>query len=189
LLGLALHALGQLPEPPTVAQLHGELYLEEQNVAMKRQALDETPQEAQLVAHFHRLAMYRGSDVRLTTGDLLNPAAWPRRGVDPSCWRWRVVMSYPRTGSHINILELYAVFMALKWRLGCAASLGRRCLHLCDSQVCIAVLTKGRSSSTAIMRILRRINALLLASFCLMCWAYVGTDVNPADPPSRWHQK
>ncbi len=133
--------------------------------------------------------MYRGSDVRIATGDLMNPAAWPRCSIDPGCWRWRVVMPYPRKGSHINVLELYAVFTALKWRLSTAGSIGRRCLHLCDSQVFTVVLTKGRSSSITRMSILCRANALLLASFSQLCWACVSTDVNPADAPSRWQRE
>ena len=57
----------------------------------------------------------RGSDVRLCTGELLQPRRISRQSVDPGLWRWRTSMAYcwKRPGSHINELESQAILMEL----------------------------------------------------------------------------
>jgi hypothetical protein len=47
-------------------------------------------------------------------------------------------------------------------------------------------LAKGRSSSSCLTYVLRRINALVLAGGLQPAFGYVRTDDNPADRPSRW---
>ena len=55
-----------------------------------------------------------------------------------------------------------------------------------DSQVCLAVLVKGRTSARLLQPLVSRIAALLLAVDMSVAYVYVASDANPADPPSRW---
>ena len=85
---------------------------------------------------------------------------------------------------HINRLELVGVDLAVRWRLR-AKSRTRRCLHLVDSQVALAILTRGRTSSARLTPAVRRIYSRLLASGLSITFAYVRSSLNPADEPSR----
>ena len=139
----------------------------------------------ELVKSAHRAAMYKGCDVRLATGILQRPGLWPRKPFPSNCWRWKVVVAYKRQGAHINVPEMHALCAAVRWRLRQPGALNSRFLHLVDSQVCMTVLVKGRASSDQLREPLRRCCALLLASSCAVVLAYVATDDNPADEPSR----
>ena len=96
----------------------------------------------------------------------------------------------PRTkqGSHINVLELLTIVHSFEWRARKAAYGDCRSLHLSDSQVSLAVATKGRSSSRALNRVLRRFCSLQLATGVhpLLCW--IESFENPADEPSRRYE-
>jgi len=140
----------------------------------------------QMVHHFLRRAEYRGSDVRLDAGLIYKPDAAPRTSVDPTRWVWTVGDAYPfKTAEHINILELRAILHALQWRARSSLSHNKRFLHLSDSQICLAVLSKGRSSSKRVNHVLRRICALCLAMNWYPLWAWVESRLNPADEPPR----
>ena len=141
-----------------------------------------------LVQQCVRSAAPKGSDVRIMTGELMNTSLWPRRQIPPTMWKWRVVIAYKWKfeGEHINSLELRAYLAALKWRARKAGNLGTRFLHLLDSQVCIGLGTKGRTSAKALMGTLEQCNALCLAAGFYPFLGYVVTDENPADAPSRW---
>ena len=141
-----------------------------------------------IVHHYLRRMEFRGSEVRLDLGLLFKPDAAPRTSIDPGRWIWTVAHSYPyRTGEHINILELRSILHALEWRARTGAFHSTRFLHLSDSQICLAVLTKGRSSSRKLNRILRRIASLCLALNVYPLWAWVESRLNPGDEPSRRH--
>ena len=143
----------------------------------------------QLVHHFLRRMEFRGSDVRLDLGILYRPDAVSRTSIDPSRWSWVVAHSYPyRRGDHINILELRSILHALEWRSRVTSFHSCRFLHLSDSQVCLSVLTKGRSSSRRLNRLLRRIAALCVALDLLPLRAWVESRLNPADEPSRRYE-
>ena len=51
------------------------------------EALADGELKASIVRFFHQSASYIGSDVRLTTGELTRPDAWPRRTVEPGWWK------------------------------------------------------------------------------------------------------
>ena len=139
-----------------------------------------------LVHHYLRRMEFRGSDVRLDVGLFYRPEAAPRTSIDPSRWSWTVAHSYPfKTEEHINILELRAILHTLEWRARTSTFHSCRFLHLSDSQVCLAVLTKGRSSSRKVNRLLRRISSLCLALNVYPLWAWIESRLNPADEPSR----
>ena len=141
------------------------------------------------VEHLHRLTSYRGSDVRPYNGSVDRPNRWPREELQVGRGRWKLVSSFPQTGKHINALELRAILATVRWRTRGAKSIQARCIHVTDSQVCIAVCTKGRSSARHLNSLLIRLNALVLASGLRIAYAFVGTEANPADKPSRWPKR
>ena len=99
---------------------------------------------------------------------------------------WTTIISrrwiYPE---HINALELRAVVLVLHWLVTHTTSLGRRALMLLDSQVAHYALTKGRSSAPALLPILRKASALQLAGGVTLSTAWLPSELNPADEPSR----
>ena len=100
--------------------------------------------------------------------------------------RWSTIISSPwRVSEHINALELRAVLLALHWLLSYPSSHSSRVYLLVDSTVTLYSLWKGRSSSAPLLLILRRINALLLASGISLLTGWLPSAVNPADAPSR----
>jgi len=141
-----------------------------------------------VTTHMHRSAMYRGSDVRLSTGILTNPGRWPREAVPVKRWNWRVVLSFRQEGDHINVLEMRAIAAAIRWRLRRPDGIRSRAVHLTDSQVCQSVIVKGRTSSRRLRQVVQRINSLILASGMVLAYGYVTSKSNPADRPSRWRQ-
>ena len=131
---------------------------------------------------------HKGSDVRISRGGSSTPSAWPRQAIPSKWWRWKTVASWKFKhlfgSEHINALELRAFLTALKWRVRSKGGLHKRFLHLLDSQVSIGVITKGRSSSRKLRKILEQIAAVTLASQTLPLCAFVRTDDNPSDEPS-----
>ena len=99
---------------------------------------------------------------------------------------WRTLISKPWEGvEHINALELRAALLSVHWVLSYPSSLNRRVYLLLDSTVAFFSLWKGRSSSPALLLVLRKISALLLASGLSLLPGWVPSAVNPADAPSR----
>ena len=186
--GQALSSIGILPKAPTMSQCWGELGDEE------AEKLDtwgpsggqDSQLDKEVMRHIVRAAMYRGSDVRLATGVLVSPGIWPRKALCTDRWQWKVVLSYKMEGQHINILELRAALSTFKWRMRSARHVNKRVAHVLDSQVCIAVIAKGRTSSEQLRKVLNRLNALVLASATTTLLLYVRTKDNPADAQSRW---
>ena len=141
-----------------------------------------------LIKGICRGVSYKGDDVRLLSADS-SSAPWPRQAIPSGWWNWKVAMSYRFKHSlgpeHINALEMRALLSTIKWRASQINTANCRCLHLSDSQVCIGIVTKGRTSSCRIKHIIQQINALMLASNLHLLCAYVATHDNPADEPSR----
>lgn len=138
------------------------------------------------------LVSIKGEDILLTSSPAEQVKYHRLRASVPSkLWRWKVVSGWKwkGQGEHINGLELRAILTTLKWRIIHKQHLKTRMIHLTDSLVCLHALTRGRSSSKRLRRTLCRINALLLASSSQAVWAYIHTDQNPADRPSRWSTK
>ena len=84
---------------------------------------------------------------------------------------------------HINELEIRVAFVDLKRRT--RTRLGTRHLVLLDSFVGLGVLSKKRSSSHQLQRVVAKYEVLELASFSRPFYAYVRSHQNPADKPSR----
>ncbi|CAK0898088.1 unnamed protein product, partial [Prorocentrum cordatum] len=148
----------------------------------------DTAEARQLVLHYLSRAEKGGSDVRLDYGAPYRPRGWPRTSLGPFVWKWRVVvsMAWPgRSSTHINVRELQAATAAIRWRARKVAQHGSRFLHLVDSQVVAAIVTKGRSSSRKLQPILRRWMAVVVAADMYPLIGYVVSEDNPADEPSR----
>ena len=144
------------------------------------------PPAERLVWFYLCAAGHRGSDVRLETGLLMRPSAWPRMGIEPLQWIWRtIVASQWQRGAHINELECRAAYLALRWRARRVSNHGHRCLHLLDSAVTIGILSKRRSSAHVLNRVTRKFNVVEIASGIRMSFAFVRSERNPADRPSR----
>ena len=129
-----------------------------------------------------------GSDVRLDVNLPYRAKGWPRSSLDPFVWKWRVVLSvaWPKhQTAHINVRELQAALAALRWRARAARRHCSRWLHLVDSQVVAAIITKGRSSSARLQPMLRRWAAVAVAADMYPLIGYVVSENNPADEPSR----
>ena len=77
------------------------------------------------------------------------------------------------------------VHNALRWRMRHFRALGTRVRFFVNSQVTVALAAKGRSSSRKLNAILRRLNALRLATFSAPFCVYIHASANSADAPSR----
>jgi len=189
LMGHKLYQCGILDSIPRMARCWGEPAAEALEDLQRRMDPAKGAEDAlaeEVIKHVHRNCSGRGSDVRLATGVLFNPGVWPRRAVAASRWKWKVVVAFPMAGRHINVQQLEAILSSLKWRTRTRAGPGRRSVHFVDSQVCMAVIAKGRTSSSQIRPVLAKINALVLASNLAPALLYVKSADNPADRPSRW---
>ena len=82
-------------------------------------------------------------------------------------------------------MELEAVSLELQRRARDLRELNRKYLHLVDSQVVLALMSKRRSSSRALNFSLMRINAVALATGIRPIMAYIRSHDNPAGWPSR----
>ena len=99
---------------------------------------------------------------------------------------WRTIVSSRwRRPEHINVLELRALTTAMRWVLSFRHAVSCRLLVLCDSQVVVGAVTKGRSSSQLLLRRLRYLAAMVLASGLRLTLRWVASADNPADGPSR----
>ena len=101
--------------------------------------------------------------------------------------RWLTLVSFRwRHPEHINILELRALVLAVRWFLSLSLDHSSlRLVVLVDSTVVCGAVNKGRSSSYALLCVLRQLSALLLASGLTLEVLWIPTDANPADAPSR----
>lgn len=100
--------------------------------------------------------------------------------------RWAdIVVSGWRYHEHINVLELRALDTAVRWCASFPRSIGCRLMMWCDSLVVVYACRKGRSSTWRLIRKLRTLSATLLATGMTPHVAWIPTEVNPADEPSR----
>lgn len=100
--------------------------------------------------------------------------------------QWTHIVASPwRFREHINVLELRALCTGVRWILSSPQSVGGRLLCLCDSQVVVGAVAKGRSSSQPLLRRLRFLSSLVLSSGLQLSIHWVRTESNPADEPSR----
>ena len=129
---------------------------------------------------------HTGSDVRLTSGEPLSSKIFPRQAVSAQWWTWEPAFHLRwKQKSHINLLELEAIFLAIKFqvsRLGISQS---RIFHISDSYVCLSIISKGRSGSNVLQRKLKQIAAFLLSFGLQIIVGHVESTENPTDAASR----
>ncbi len=98
---------------------------------------------------------------------------------------WKVKFAHVwRSQAHINALELTTFYLALRWVVSHPV-MSCRLVTFLDSQVCLSVLAKGRTSSPRLIATMRRIACICLATNISITGAYVRSEHNPADFPSR----
>jgi hypothetical protein len=90
---------------------------------------------------------------------------------------------------HINALELHAVLSAVRWLLTFPSHMDCGVVFCVDSAVVCYALAKGRSSSFALLRLLRQLAAFCLASGLTLRPFWMRSADNPADAPSRVYQQ
>jgi hypothetical protein len=101
--------------------------------------------------------------------------------------RWSTVIAHRWTDDeHINVLEVRAVLAGVRWALSQPGVVAAgRLLVLSDSSAAVGSLRKGRTSSYEMLRPLRSLHALLLASGLALRVLWVPSAINPADGASR----
>ena len=100
---------------------------------------------------------------------------------------WSTIIQHRwRFKEHINALELRSILLGLIWITSCKHT-DHRILLFTDSQVSLGVLTKGRTSAHTLLSVHKTIAALCLAAGLVLVPAFVPTQLNPADGPSRFH--
>jgi hypothetical protein len=97
-------------------------------------------------------------------------------GIVSSRWRW---------GEHINVLEMRAAHVAVRWVLRHVLSGGTRVALWVDSAVVLGVLRKGRSSSVVLNRLMRAVASDLIRANVTLDVDWVASALNPADAASR----
>ena len=148
--------------------------------------LDMRSLQCRLMFGLLRRADHRGSDVSLDLGVPFVHRPATVCSVDPSRWHWQLATCYPwEREAHINELEMRALLNAIKWKLRKTGSCRLRTCFFVDSRVTIGVVTKCRSSSRRLNRIVRRISALCHAAGLAPFFVYIASALNPADAPSR----
>ena len=129
---------------------------------------------------------HTGSDVRVSTGTIVNPKTFPRQGAESVWWNWTPVFHTRWSCSeHINLLELRSIFLKVKHHVTHLRSADCRVFHLSDSYVCISVISKGRTSSLKLQRILKQLNSYLLAFGIILILCHIESTKNPTDHASR----
>ena len=143
--------------------------------------------DQRLVAELVLACHHNGADLRVDANSEALGKAFPRQEVSADYWVWRTArqLQWLEPGLHINVLECEAALMALRWRARSVSRQGRVFLHLLDSMVNIGALSKHRSSSRMLNRVVRAFSVLELAMDARGVFGFTSSAKNPADAPSR----
>lgn len=141
---------------------------------------------------YHKLYQYRCTNGWYTSLKELSPL--PKLTIQPCLskfllnhkWKWAVAHKW-KYEDHITILEAHALLQSVKWFSRSFKHIGSRVGFFIDSSALLGAMVKGRSSSSRLLTVIRRISGHLLAGFVQPCWFWVPTDLNPADAPSRFY--
>lgn len=133
-----------------------------------------------------RKTNHTGSDVRLASGEIIGGKVFPRQSVASVWWLWQDIFSKRwEFKAHINVLEMRAILAGVKHQVEKLGFADKRIFQLSDSFVCISIISKGRTSSDQLSRVLRTINCLLLAHGLQLVMGHVDSFDNPTDKGSR----
>ena len=86
---------------------------------------------------------------------------------------------------HITLLEGRGVVAALRHKFRSVHEFGRKHLHLNDNMSVVLMCSKGRSGAFSMLRVCRRLAALLLATDSLLVTRWIPSEKNIADRASR----
>ena len=133
-----------------------------------------------------RKTNHTGSDIRVITGEQMGSKVYPRQSVCSQWWMWQQGFHRRwKQRSHINVLELEALLCGVRFQLEKFKVGDARIFQISDSYICISVVSKGRSSSVQLQRVLNKLNATLLAHGLFLIVAHVESTDNPTDRMSR----
>ena len=137
--------------------------------------------EADHIMWLFRQGHYRGTDIRLTVGSPPQMVPYPALK-----WVWKECLSFRwKKDGHINELEAHALIAHLRRVTRSEVGNSARLIFVVDSQVIFFAVSKGRSPSTRLNRILRKLMALQLASDTYLFPLWTISAWNWADIPSR----
>lgn len=148
------------------------------------------PETTVEVEQLNRLLLSRtnrtGSDIRIASGEVLNPKAHPRQPVEAAWWNWEHVFNVRwKSREHINLLELRSIFLSVQYYVSHKHAVNLRIFHVTDSYVSLSIVGKGRTSSKALGNILKQLNAYLLIHNIYLVLGHVESAENPTDGASR----
>ncbi len=137
-----------------------------------------------------RLACKAGDYVTLEHGpalsEQLSARLGPRHTLGLQLCDFQVVLCVKVVDpQHINLEEARALVRYVRWLLRRRDRFGHRVVVLLDSRVVIGAVAKGRSSSTPLNALLRRLAALCFAGGLVLHCVFIPTAHNPGDWPSR----
>lgn len=92
---------------------------------------------------------------------------------------------YMQHAEHITLLEGRGVVAALRRKLRGTVEHGKKHLHLSDNMALKLLISKGRSGAFGLLKICRRLAALLLATDSFLAVRWMPSELNIADGPSR----
>ena len=87
--------------------------------------------------------------------------------------------------AHSGILEAEALLLFARWALRSSKRQGKRWVILIDAKSVLGAAVKGRSSAKALLRVLRRLSAHVLAGDLVLKLVYIPTEDMPSDGASR----
>ena len=127
----------------------------------------------------------RGCDIKLSaspdSGEFTLMAPYPA-----FVWLWRTLLAYRwMAPQHINTLEVSAFLVEIRRRARDIDAVRSRFINITDSQVTFHCLTKGRSSSPRLNRVIRRISAVSFAADITPYHLWTISKWNFADHGSR----
>lgn len=108
----------------------------------------------------------------------------PERVLKPSLWHEAFAV-HMQHEEHITLLEGRGIVAALRHKLRSKDQFGCRHLHFNDNMGAVLMCSKGRSGVFPMLKICRRVCALLLASDSVFSARWIPSELNIADGPSR----
>ncbi|CAK8991991.1 unnamed protein product [Durusdinium trenchii] len=108
----------------------------------------------------------------------------PQNVLQPELWQevFAVHMKHPE---HITLLETRGVVISLRHKFRAVQHFGKRHLHLGDNMGMILMIAKGRSSSFSMLKLCRRLCALLLCADSMLSPRWIPSELNVADKGRR----
>ena len=129
---------------------------------------------------------HTGFDVRIASGEIINPRTFPYQSVESEWLQWQILFkTLWHLNDHINVLEMRGILLAVKYCIVHLQCHDVRLVHFFDSYVAMAIIGKGRAASGKMSWTLKQLNGLLLMFNLQLLMAHVESTKNPTDNASR----